>query len=344
MTLQHALDALLPLIEEELRACLAPPVDGIPAFFGMLHYHMGWSDDRFLPAQAKTGKRVRPLLALLACQAAGGQPHRALPAAAAVEIIHGFSLIHDDIEDGSDTRRGRRTVWAVWGQAQAINAGDGMFALAHLALHRLSQQGVSPDAVVQALRILDETCVALCQGQHLDMAFEDTSAVDADAYLRMVGGKTAALMGCAAQLGALAAAADTGTCTHYRRIGELLGLAFQIQDDVLGIWGEPAVTGKPVADDIRSRKKTLPVIYALRPGNSAGAPRLSALYAQASLTEAEVAEATALLEASGARANAEQIAGSYLELALRELDVARPEPEAGAALRELAHLLVQRSA
>lgn len=344
MNLQSALDTYLPWIEDELRACLAVPEDGVPDFFGILHYHMGWADERFVPVVARTGKRIRPVLTLLTCQAAGGEARRALPAAAAVEIIHNFSLIHDDIEDKSDTRRGRRTVWSLWGQPQAINAGDGMFALAYLALERLAEQGVVAGRVTLALRIVAETCVALCQGQHLDMAFETSLDVDADGYLRMIGGKTAALLGCAVHLGAVVAGAEPAIGARYRRVGELLGFAFQIQDDVLGIWGDAAVTGKPVADDIRSRKKTLPVIHALRRPGDAGAARLAALYAQPALTEADVQEATALLAAAGARDHAEQLAGVYLERALQELEAAQPEPEAGQALLDLAYALVQRAA
>ena len=171
MNLQTALETYLPPIEDELRACLAMPADGVAAFYGMLHYHLGWTDAHFQPAQARTGKRIRPVIVLLTCLAAGGEPATSLPAAAAVEIIHNFSLIHDDIEDASETRRGRQTVWALWGQPQAINAGDGMFALAFLALTRLEEHGVPAERVALALRILAETCVALCQGQHLDMAF-----------------------------------------------------------------------------------------------------------------------------------------------------------------------------
>ena len=343
MKLRDALDAYLPLIEDELRACMSPPAGSPPAFFGMMHYHLGWTDPQFQPVQVKAGKRLRPLFTLLTCQAAGGDPHDALPAAAAVELIHNFSLIHDDIQDQSDTRRGRPTVWALWGEAQAINAGDAMFTLAHLALHRLCQRGISAGRVVTAFRILDQTNLALCRGQHLDLAFENRLDVDTDAYLTMIQGKTAALLGCAGQLGALVASDDPALADRYRRLGEGLGLAFQIQDDVLGIWGEPEVTGKPVGDDIRQHKKSLPVVYVLgRQGNSE-AERLRAIYAQKNLSEADVAEAIALLDACQARPYAEELAHYYLETALTELEAARPEPEAGEALRELAHFLIQRS-
>jgi geranylgeranyl diphosphate synthase type I len=343
MNLQCVLESFLPLIEEELRACVATPPEGASEFFGMMQYHMGWRTECFDPIRAKAGKRVRPLFTLLACQAAGAAPQRALPAAAAVEIIHNFSLVHDDIEDRSDMRRGRRTVWSLWGEAQAINVGDGLFALAHLALHRLPQRGVPPERVASALRVLNETCLALCQGQHRDMAFEHSLDVDAGAYLAMIRGKTAALLSCAARLGALVATDDATTVERYGRIGETLGLAFQIQDDVLGVWGDAGVTGKPVADDIRSRKKTLPVVYVLGRRDDMAGRQLRTLYTQSRLAESQVAEAVAILDEAGARAYAERLAGQYLDQALCEIEAARPEPEAGEALRELAHFLVQRA-
>jgi geranylgeranyl diphosphate synthase type I len=344
LNLQRSMEKFLPLIEDELRACVAAPDDSHPAFLGMMHYHLGWTDDQFRPVQLKAGKRLRPLFTLLACQAAGGDPHHALPAAAAVEIIHNFSLIHDDIEDQSHTRRGRSTVWSVWGEAQAINAGDAMFALAHLALHRLALHGVPSDRLALAFRALDETCVTLCRGQHMDMAFEDRLDVDTDAYMSMIRGKTAALLGCAGHLGALTATSDTTQADRYRRVGEGLGMAFQIQDDVLGIWGETEVTGKPVADDLRYRKKTLPVVYVLGRPNDVRAERLRAIYAQSSLSEEDVAEAVAILDAGQSQSRAQALARDFLEEALSELGQAEPEPGAAEALRELAHFLVNRSA
>ncbi len=342
MGLQWALDTFIPLIEQELRACMLSSEDGNDAFLGMMHYHMGWNDERFRPTVARTGKRLRPLLTLLACQAAGGSPQHALPAAAAVEIIHNFSLVHDDIEDRSPTRRGRRTVWSLWGEAQAINTGDAMFVLAHLALQRLLPHGVPDHCVVSAIRVLDEACLALCRGQHLDLAFENTLEVDTNAYMAMITGKTAALLGCAMQLGALIALGEMAATERYRDVGEKLGLAFQIQDDILGIWGEPDVTGKPVADDLRSRKKTLPVLHVLNRSEDARAMRLRQLYSQERLSEADVAEAICILNECGARQYAEYLAAHYLHETLAEIDALEGETQAIEALRELALFLVQR--
>jgi geranylgeranyl diphosphate synthase type I len=345
VNLQQALNTYLPLVENELRACMAPPAgrDYPPAFFGMMHYHLGWADAQFLPAQVKIGKRLRPLFTLLTCQAAGGDIQAALPAAAAVELIHNFSLIHDDIEDRSATRRGRPTAWALWGEAQAINAGDAMFTLAHLALHRLGERGVPSDRIAAALRALDQTNLELCRGQHMDLDFEGRLDVSADAYMAMIRGKTAALLGCAGYLGALIASPDEALAERYRRVGEELGLAFQIQDDVLGIWGEAEITGKPVADDVRSRKKSLPIVFILGQAGIPGAERLRAIYAQETLSEADVASAIAILDAGQARTHAEKLAHHHLGAALAELAAAQPEPEASEALHEMAHFFIKRT-
>jgi geranylgeranyl diphosphate synthase type I len=218
-----------------------------------------------------------------------------------------------------------------------------MFTLAHLALQRLTGLGLPPERVVAAFRILDQANLALCQGQHLDLDFEHHVDVDTEAYLRMIRGKTAALLGCAGQLGALVASSHPTLPEQYRRIGESLGLAFQIQDDLLGIWGREDVTGKPVADDIRRRKKSLPIVYVLGNQDDSSAERLRLLFAQERLTEPEVTEVLSVLEGSNARPYAEELARYYLEAALAELEDLKPEPEAAQALVELADFLVRRA-
>jgi geranylgeranyl diphosphate synthase type I len=177
----------------------------------------------------------------------------------------------------------------------------------------------------------------------MDLDFENRLDVDTDAYLTMIRCKTAALLGCAGQLGALVASPDPNLAERYRRIGEGLGLAFQIQDDVLGIWGQADVTGKPVADDIRRRKKSLPVVHILGRLNDPNAERLRTLYAQEALTEEDVAEAVAILDTCQTKSYAEELAGQYLEMALAELEAVEPDPEASEALQELAHFLIKRN-
>ncbi|MGB9777034.1 MAG: polyprenyl synthetase family protein [Anaerolineae bacterium] len=265
MTARDYFDPYLPALEAEMQAVVVAAGPSLRDLYGMLRYHMGWEDREFRPIAGPqpTGKRIRPVLCLLCCETCGGDWKQALPAAAAVELVHNFSLIHDDIEDGDSIRRGRPTVWSVWGVPQALNAGDTLFTLAHLALFRLADRGIPPETVLAALRILLTACLRLTEGQFLDLRFEGQEEVSVADYLLMITHKTAELFSAACELGALVAGASADVRGHLRAFGHHAGIAFQIQDDILGIWGDPAVTGKPVGSDLRRGKKTFPILYAL---------------------------------------------------------------------------------
>jgi len=327
----------LPPLEAEMRALVRPTDPRHSGLFGMLRYHLGWADASFHPSRAQSGKRVRPVLCLLACEACGSPWERALPAGAAIEFMHNFSLIHDDIEDRDTIRRGRLTVWALCGLAQGINAGDALFAISQLALVRLSERGVPAPTVVAALRLFNHTCLALTEGQYLDIGFESCDEVSIPEYLAMVEGKTAALIACACEMGALIAAAPEDRRERLRAFGHHLGMAFQMKDDVLGIWGDPATTGKPVGADIARRKKTLPIVHGLE--HSA---ELGALLARETLSEDDVRHATRLLEETESREYTEQVARDHHARALAALDEARLEGPAAQALHDLAQALLGR--
>jgi geranylgeranyl diphosphate synthase type I len=345
VSLQAALDRYLPQIEAELQSIVCVPHHSLAAYYGLLYYHLGWADEELKPIDAVTGKRLRPLLCLLSCQAAGGYPQQALPAACAVELVHNFSLVHDDIQDSSRYRRGRRTVWDIWGAAHAINVGDGLFALAHLALHRLDNYDVPLSRQQLAAAVLDRACVSLCEGQYFDMTFEQHVDVNLDQYLGMIRLKTAALLAASTQLGAIVATGDDHSVAHYDSFGENLGMAFQIQDDILGVWGDPRVSGKSAATDIRSKKKALPAVLALNQSDDPeAAQRLAELYALAGpLEEPAIQDALAILDRVGARPRAEEMARTYYRQALQSLDDAGVENAAGSQLRELAASLLGRS-
>jgi geranylgeranyl diphosphate synthase type I len=341
MNFQQSLTHFVPQVEAELQRLMAAPEDDLDDFYGMMHYHLGWLDENLQPVQTSGGKMLRPVFTLLCCQTAGGDPGQAMTAAATVELIHNFSLIHDDIEDDSLTRRGRRAVWAIWGKPQAINAGDSMFTLARNGLLKLRDCNVPLETVFEAIDRMDKTCLRLCRGQYLDMSFEQTLAVDLDAYLEMIGAKTGALLACAGYLGGLIATGDPARAQVYWDLGQALGLAFQIQDDWLGVWGKEDLTGKPTADDLRRRKKSLPVVYALS-HEGAKADRFRELYRAPALTEANVSEAIALLEDLGAKAYTESLAGEYIdhaEAALEAVDVSEGDK---AVLQEMAQFLIKR--
>jgi geranylgeranyl diphosphate synthase type I len=310
--------------------------------YDMMRYHLGIAGRRGQRASAQAGKMVRPALCLLCCEAAGGQRRQALPAAAAIELIHNFTLIHDDIEDTSHSRHGRDTVWRVWGEAQAINAGDGMFALAHLAHHCLLEAGIAAPQVLEAARLLDEATLALCEGQNLDLEFEERLDVTCDDYLAMVSGKTAALMGAATAVGALLGGASEDAVGAFKEFGRCLGLAFQIRDDVLGIWGDAAETGKPAGDDIAARKKSFPVVYALERASEDDRRSLRRIYGAGTVSPQGVAEVLAVLERSGAHAASEEAAAHHVKEALARLQGLDLVPARRRELEALALYLAQR--
>lgn len=325
----------LPEIEAELQHIVAQTRQpGLEEMHTMLAYHMGWEGEGAGP-EAR-GKRIRPLIVLLAAAACGEVWEAALPSAAAVELVHNFSLIHDDIQDQSPLRRGRLTVWTRWGVAQAINVGDTMFTLAFLALQRLAET-VSPAVALRSSRLLQETCLALTQGQYLDISYEGRKDLNIEAYWPMVAGKTAALLSACGGLGALAGGADEAHYDAYRTFGRLLGIAFQVQDDLLGIWGDAALTGKSTSSDLVTGKKSLPVLYGLG---------LNGLFArrwmQGPIKPEEVSDLAAQLEIEGGRSYTEDQASQLTAQAVQALEKASPQGEAGQALRQLTDLLLKR--
>lgn len=306
-----------------------------------MRYHLGWEDERGEGVEARAGKMLRPALCLLCCEALGGARASALPAAVAIELLHNFTLVHDDIEDASETRHGRPALWRVAGIAQAINAGDGLFVIAQRTLLDLP---LPPERVLHAARLLNDACVALCEGQYADIGFEARDRVSAAQYASMISGKTAALLGASAALGALAAGADTSAIDAFRRCGELLGMAFQVQDDVLGAWGEERVTGKPVADDIRLRKKSFPVVYAFEHLDDSRRRELERVYRAPLTNEEDVTAVLDLLETAGARRASTDTAQQYATdaiAAIRDLPLAG---ERRADIEALAAFFVERSA
>lgn len=318
------------------------PAPHLTRFYGMMAYHLGWRDAELRPANQRAGKWIRPALCLLACEAAGGDWKRAVPAAAALELTHNFTLIHDDIQDGDTERRGRPTVWALWGVPQAINAGDGLFVLARIALHRLHRHGFDPATIQHVYQAYDEACRRLVEGQYLDIDFEQRLDVSVDEYLTMISGKTAALLAASLEIGARLATDDATVVDAYRQFGEELGLAFQIVDDILGAWGDEAVTGKPAGNDLRRKKKTLPVVYALEREAAGDEQPLRTLYQRDTLSDADVATALRLLEQAGARRYAEDLAQQHWQRAVDILAAMEIDNPAQGRLRILAKFLVER--
>ena len=327
----------LPALEATMRQAI--PDTAPEALYGMLRYHLGWVDTEFQPSKHKAGKRLRPIFLLLVCEAQSGDWQQALPAAAAIELLHNFTLIHDDIEDHDQTRRGRPTLWTVWDEAQAINAGDALFTLAYRSLFNLQTTEVPPKTVLCAVNRYTDAILHITEGQHLDLSFEAKSEVDEITYLTMIRGKTAALLGLACELGGILAGAPEARLIALREFGVELGMAFQMQDDWLGLWGNPQQTGKPVGSDMRNRKKTLPILHGIAYSEAFRALMTSST----PIDDAHVAEGLALLETVGSQEYTHTQALAHHQKALAALARSEGTGEAQAALYALTEQLVGRT-
>ena len=327
-------------LREYLRSTL--PETSPALLYRMTRYHLGWEDEQGRPLAESAGKALRPTLCLWACQALNGDWRTALPAAAALELVHNFSLVHDDIQDGDRERRHRPTVWSLWGQPQAINAGDSLLILGQLVMLRLEEQGAAPTKVMETCRVLDKACLTMIEGQCLDIGFEDQQEVSVEAYLDMIARKTGALLGAALHLGALVATDDKLQVGRFARCGHLLGLAFQIRDDILGVWGTADVTGKPVAADIRRRKKSLPVVYAMAMAQAEEREQLLRVYSQGTPGDEEVSVVLQLLDSHRAYDYCQQMAQERIEQALAELATADIEPSARRDFEAIAKFVLER--
>ena len=335
---EQLFETILSAVESELQKQVSrADTDRTKPFHEMLTYHMGWTGEGAGPEA--TGKRIRPLLVLLSAAAsnADGAWQAALPAAAAVELVHNFSLIHDDIEDNSEKRRGRPTVWVKWDVKQAINAGDALLVISNLAITDLIAH-TSPEIVVRASQILHNTCMELTRGQYLDMSYEQRNDLSDQDYWPMISGKTASLLSCCCELGALLGGADEGTQEAYRSFGHYLGLAFQAQDDILGIWGDEAVTGKSAASDLLEGKKSLPVLIGL--GKKG---KFAERWAQGPITKEEVQDVAKLLASESAYTTTHEAAKQMTDMAIMSLRQADPQGAAGDALNDLAGKLLGRA-
>jgi len=347
MSLKTLSSQMLPAIESELQKQVARLNQSrTAAYHEMLTYHMGWTGEGAGPEAA--GKRIRPLMVLLCAAASAGldtdapldQPNwkKALPAAAAVELAHNFSLVHDDIQDNSDKRRGRPTLWTKWGMPQAINAGDGLFVLSNLAVTDLAEN-YPADLALRAARVLHETCLDLTRGQHMDISYEDRLDLEEDDYWPMITGKTATLLAGCCQIGAILGGAGSATEAAYRDFGLALGLAFQVQDDILGIWGDEALTGKSAASDLLEGKKSLPVLYGLGKNGP-----FAARWKSGPITTTNVGNVAQMLADEGASDYAQGKSKEWTAKSLSSLEQANPRGDSGAALRELADKLLGRQA
>ena len=336
----HALDRSRAQVEPALRAAVER-LD--PANRAIAIYHLGWTEADGTPRLSGGGKAIRPTLALLSTEAAGAPADVGMPGAVAVELVHNFSLLHDDVMDGDVERRHRPTVWAVWGVPAAILAGDAMLALAN-------------DVVLEApcgpaaTRVLNAAVAELIRGQTEDLAFETRSWVGLDECRRMAAGKTGALLSASARIGAVLAGADDDVVEALGAYGAHVGMAFQLVDDLLGIWGDPAVTGKPVLSDLRSRKKSLPIAYVLSLADARAESLAQWLAAPdagrngAAGDEEELTRVATLVEQAGARQWVTAEAERQVEFAEAALTSVRLAAGPSRELLALARFVIDREA
>lgn len=356
--LQEKLRPYIQAAEQELSALIdsACTYEEAAGLYNMLRYHLGWVEPDGSPVPAEDrgrfgGKRIRPAICLLFSQLAGGDWHPALPAAAAVELIHSFSLIHDDVEDADELRHHRYTVWSVWGVNHAVNSGSNTQALVNLAVLRCKEFGHAPDRVLEALRITTNAVLRMTEGQYLDMRLEGPRIPSPEAYRTMVQGKTCALLSAACSLGWLlgSPAHNAGGVELAAAFGEALGLAFQARDDFLGLWGDPNVTGKPVGSDLMKRKKTLPIVLAYHYANGDQRRQMERFFLRKSIGRSDAELFMTLLESLGAKNRTLQEAEKLAEDAQKALEALRPsdsnppKAEAYNIIKDLVTFVLQRN-
>ena len=289
--------------------------------YDMLRYHLGWIDQQGQAQDSLLQLSFQPVLALAVCRAISGDMEPALPAAAGVELVRNFTLVHGEVQSARTESAERPSVWWVWGPAQAINAGDGLHALGRTTIMRLAQRGVPPEGVLRAVETMDRACLGLCEGQYMDLDFQDQTLVTSAAYFHMVGLKSGTLAGCAAELGSIAAGAAGalgGQDAHFREFGKGLGSAWQITLDVADTWGREGDGMTP--SNALNKKKSLPLVHALETSSPAAKRHLTNIYMKRVLEPEDLSQLVDILDQSNSRQYAEAKARELAEQAVGHLE------------------------
>ncbi|MDM8521646.1 polyprenyl synthetase family protein [Anaerolineales bacterium HSG6] len=342
---QHTIKTILNRYSVDVSATIRGVLNkAAPFLHGVVSYHLGWVDQTFQPTTVGRGKLLRPTLNLLVFEALSGDYKAALPVAAYLEMLHNFSLLHDDIEDNDRERRGRPTAWTIWGQSRTINVGDYLFAASFQALHTLDMTQFEPTTVLDVFQLMSTAAALLTEGQELDMSFESRLDVSPEMYIGMISKKTGALIEAAVVGGAMLATSDETIVQNYQQFAHNLGLAFQIQDDILGIWGDAEITGKSADNDLRRKKKTLPILYTLSQLDTDNAERLRDCYTKPEpLNETQIMFVRDCLVQTEAQAYTQSVADEYHQKAFTALEAVNLENEPQRALKKLARFLVDRT-
>lgn len=310
--------------------------------YSLLRYAMGWSDADGTSVSAPQGKALRPTLCLLTCEAICGEYRRALPPAVSLELIHNFSLIHDDIQDRDEYRRHRPTVWKVWGEPIALTAGNVMRIVADTSVEGLRGDSVAAADIVTVSKVLTEASLEMIEGQYLDVSFEGRSDIGMKSYLDMISRKTGALLRTPMHVGAIMGTGDPAVIESFRECGRSLGYVFQIRDDALGIWSEEKTTGKPVGADIRRKKNSLPIVHAMSQADRTQRQALEHVYEKESVEDADVETVLDIMDGLGTEAFANSMASEHCDRALERLAEVEIPPRARADIEELVTFLLVR--
>ena len=286
--------------------------------YNMMLYQMGWVDQQGSPLPRPKPFRPHSMLCLLSCEVLGGEYRSALPAAAALELVRTFTVVHKDVQDGSPQQEEKPSVWWVWGPGQAINVGDGLHALGRTALFRLADAGLPPGRVLKALGALDEACISMCEGQYLDLSYQERLDISVWSYIKMAEGNTGALTACAMELGALIASENDDVINAFKLCGLKLGVAYQIRKDIQALWG--GREGQSASPEVLNKKKLYPVVLLLEKGDLKTKRQLGNIYFKRVLEPSDVQEILSLLEEAGARQSAETASQSYYREAMESLD------------------------
>ncbi|MYC28758.1 MAG: hypothetical protein F4X65_01525 [Chloroflexi bacterium] len=323
-------------LEQELQACFA----GREGFlFNLLRYQLGWTDQDGNPEQTGSRASFHALLAPAVCEAVSGDIKPSLPVAAAVELVYHFSLVHGDVQAGRVDAQSRPSIWWIWGPSQAINAGDGFHAMARVAMMRLGEQGVPPERVLAATEMLDRSCLAMCEGQFSDLAFQDRLLVTTGEYDDMIALKTGALTACAAAGGILAAGGNDDQLATFRKAGQNLGKAWQISRDVADFWGRcgDGIT----ASNVLNKKKSLPLIHALEQAGTSEKRELGTIYMKRVLEGRDMSRVIEIMDSTGARAYSEERAAELVSLAMAAIEGEALEDSHLTGFKQLAKLAVE---
>ena len=328
-------------IQKELLSLIP---EGDSEIYSTLRYHLGWADQagNTLKSPQGLGKSLRPSLCLFACQALGGNWLQALPAAASIELIHNFSLIHDDIEDGDTERRHRPTMWSLWGLPKALVAGNTMHSLAYKTTLNLTEKGVTLEKALTCSLLLVESSLAMIKGQCLDLVYEEIHNTPIETYMEMIRLKTGALITCSVEIGAILGCSNQAYVRAFISSAAHLGRAFQIQDDILGIWGKPKETGKASGNDIWRKKKSFPIVYALQNLTGPTRKHLIETYQKESLDRADIKKVLDILADSGAQDQAKKLVEKEAHLAFSELKEVPLPVWAREEIKELTEFLAYR--